>query len=88
MTRVFFIQFEQKANEVVEALPWVKNVNVTMSAQPAKPAFAGELPKGLQQISNIIAVSSCKVVLFTVLLNSSIVSNIKTKLLRWIILTI
>ncbi|KAL3535776.1 hypothetical protein ACH5RR_004237 [Cinchona calisaya] len=52
--------FEQKANEVVAALPWVRKVNVTMSAQPAKPIFAGALPKGLQTISNIIAVSSCK----------------------------
>ncbi|CAL9134820.1 unnamed protein product [Musa textilis] len=52
--------FEQRANEVVGALPWVKKVNVTMSAQPAKPVFAGELPKGLQRISNIVAVSSCK----------------------------
>lgn len=54
-------QFEQQANEVVARLPWVKKVNVTMSAQPAKPIFAGELPAGLQRISNIIAVSSCKV---------------------------
>ncbi|GFS40988.1 ATP binding protein [Actinidia rufa] len=52
--------FEQRANEVVEALPWVKKVNVTMSAQPAKPIFAGQLPPGLQTISNIVAVSSCK----------------------------
>ncbi|KAK9706064.1 hypothetical protein RND81_07G102100 [Saponaria officinalis] len=52
--------FEQKANEVVSALPWVKKVNVTMSAQQARPVFAGDLPKGLQTISNIIAVSSCK----------------------------
>ncbi|XP_074280991.1 fe-S cluster assembly factor HCF101, chloroplastic [Silene latifolia] len=52
--------FEQKANEVVSMLPWVTKVNVTMSAQPAKPVFAGDLPKGLQTISNIIAVSSCK----------------------------
>ncbi|KAF2952024.1 fe-S cluster assembly factor HCF101, chloroplastic isoform X1 [Oryza sativa Japonica Group] len=52
--------FEEKANEVVAALPWVKKVNVTMSAQPARPAYAGELPEGLQKISNIIAVSSCK----------------------------
>ncbi|XP_034700200.1 fe-S cluster assembly factor HCF101, chloroplastic isoform X1 [Vitis riparia] len=52
--------FEQKANEVVAMLPWVKNVNVTMSAQPARPVFAGQLPAGLQTISNIIAVSSCK----------------------------
>ncbi|KAK1265616.1 Cytosolic Fe-S cluster assembly factor NBP35 [Acorus gramineus] len=52
--------FEQRANEVVAMIPWVKKVNVKMSAQPAKPVFAGQLPKGLQTISNIIAVSSCK----------------------------
>ncbi|KAM1155460.1 hypothetical protein ACFX13_026944 [Malus domestica] len=52
--------FEPQANEVVNALPWVKNVSVTMSAQPAKPIYAGQLPSGLQMISNIIAVSSCK----------------------------
>ncbi|KAF5742949.1 fe-S cluster assembly factor HCF chloroplastic [Tripterygium wilfordii] len=52
--------FEQKANEVVSMLPWVKNVNVTMSAQPARPIFAGQLPPGLQTVSNIVAVSSCK----------------------------
>lgn len=54
------VQFEQKANEVVAALPWVKKVDVTMSAQPAQPVYGGELPEGLQKISNIIAVSSCK----------------------------
>ncbi|KAK4781245.1 hypothetical protein SAY87_017351 [Trapa incisa] len=52
--------FEQKANEVVAALPWVKNVQVIMSAQPAKPIFVDQLPAGLQKISSIIAVSSCK----------------------------
>ncbi|MBA0773972.1 hypothetical protein Gotri_009216 [Gossypium trilobum] len=52
--------FEQQANEVVARLPWVKKVTVTMSAQPAKPIFAGDLPAGLQRISNIVAVSSCK----------------------------
>lgn len=55
------MQFEQQANEVVAALPWVKKVSVTMSAQPARPIFAGQLPPGLQRISNIVAVSSCKV---------------------------
>ncbi|CAM8945852.1 unnamed protein product [Rhodiola kirilowii] len=52
--------FEKQANEVVAALPWVKDVKVTMSAQPAKPLFADQLPPGLQTISNIVAVSSCK----------------------------
>ncbi|XP_051114075.1 fe-S cluster assembly factor HCF101, chloroplastic isoform X2 [Andrographis paniculata] len=52
--------FEQKANEVVAALPWVEKVNVTMSAQPARPVYSGQLPQGLQTISNVVAVSSCK----------------------------
>ncbi|KAL1825499.1 hypothetical protein ACET3Z_012277 [Daucus carota] len=52
--------FEQQANEVVAALPWVKKVEVTMSAQPARPVYADQLPMGLQKISNIVAVSSCK----------------------------
>ncbi|KAL0333931.1 UNVERIFIED_CONTAM: Fe-S cluster assembly factor, chloroplastic [Sesamum angustifolium] len=52
--------FEQKAHEVVAALPWVETVKVTMSAQPARPVFSGELPAGLQTISNVVAVSSCK----------------------------
>lgn len=59
-----FLQFEQKANEVVAMLPWVENVKVTMSAQPARPMFSEQLPAGLQTISNIVAVSSCKVHLF------------------------
>ncbi|KAG6421140.1 hypothetical protein SASPL_117689 [Salvia splendens] len=52
--------FEQRANEVVAALPWVEKVEVTMSAQPARPRFGSQLPAGLQTISNIVAVSSCK----------------------------
>ncbi|CAI9766051.1 unnamed protein product [Fraxinus pennsylvanica] len=52
--------FEQQANEVVAALPWVKRVSMTMSARPARPVYAGNLPENLQTISNIIAVSSCK----------------------------
>ncbi|KAL0337435.1 UNVERIFIED_CONTAM: Fe-S cluster assembly factor, chloroplastic [Sesamum calycinum] len=39
--------FEQKAHEVVAALPWVETVKVTMSAQPARPVFAGETPAGM-----------------------------------------
>jgi hypothetical protein len=54
------LKFEKQANDAVAALPWVKKVNVTMSAQPAQPTYAGQLPEGLQKISNIIAVSSCK----------------------------
>ncbi|KAL9324550.1 hypothetical protein ACSQ67_009407 [Phaseolus vulgaris] len=38
--------FEQQANEVVAMLPWVKNVKVTMSAQPARPIYAEQLPAG------------------------------------------
>ncbi|MED6182332.1 hypothetical protein PIB30_027574 [Stylosanthes scabra] len=32
-------QFKEKVNEVVVNLPWVKNVKVTMSAQPARSLF-------------------------------------------------
>eukprot|EP01018_Ginkgo_biloba_P021141 Gb_01824 [translate_table: standard] len=56
--------FEQQANNVVAAIPWVKQVNVTMSAKPAKPVFVEDVPRGLQTVSNIIAVSSCKVCLY------------------------
>ncbi|KAH7436873.1 hypothetical protein KP509_05G039700 [Ceratopteris richardii] len=52
--------FEQQARERVKALPWVEEVFVTMSAQPAKPLVADNVPKGLEKVSNIIAVSSCK----------------------------
>ncbi|KAI5680597.1 hypothetical protein M9H77_01824 [Catharanthus roseus] len=52
--------FEQQANDEVAALPWVNRVNVTMSAQPARPIYAADLPMGLQTVSNIVAVSSCK----------------------------
>ncbi|GMH31103.1 hypothetical protein Nepgr_032946 [Nepenthes gracilis] len=40
--------FEQRTNEVVVMLPWVKGVQITMSTQPSRP------------ISNIMAVSSRK----------------------------
>ncbi|GMH08655.1 hypothetical protein Nepgr_010495 [Nepenthes gracilis] len=52
--------FEQRANEVVSMLSWIKSVKVTMSTQPARPVFAGELLRGLLTILNIVAVSSCK----------------------------
>ncbi|EPS72302.1 hypothetical protein M569_02451 [Genlisea aurea] len=52
--------FERKAREMVAELPWVDNVQVTMSAQPSRPVFDGQLPAGIQKVSNIIAVSSCK----------------------------
>lgn len=52
--------FEQQARERVTALSWVKDVSVTMSAQPAKSLVADNVPKCLQSVSNIIAVSSCK----------------------------
>lgn len=52
--------FEQQANEMVSAIPWVRQVDVTMSAQPAKPVFMEDMPSGLKAVSNIIAVSSCK----------------------------
>nr|AEQ39054.1 putative high-chlorophyll-fluorescence 101 [Wolffia arrhiza] len=42
--------FERRANEVVLEIPWVKKINVTMSAQPARPIYAEQLPKGLQSI--------------------------------------
>lgn len=52
--------FEQQARERVSALAWVKDVSITMSAQPAKPLVADNVPRCLQNVSNIIAVSSCK----------------------------
>lgn len=54
-------QFEQQAKEKVSAIPWVKGVNVKMTAQPAKPLIADDVPAGLKKVSNIVAVSSCKV---------------------------
>jgi len=59
--RAWWLQFEQQAKEKVSAIPWVKGVSVTMSAQPAAPLVAEDVPKGLKEVSNIIAVSSCKV---------------------------
>ncbi|CAI6012553.1 unnamed protein product [Closterium sp. NIES-65] len=52
--------FEAQAREYVGSLPWVKTVALTMTAQPPKPLVAEEVPRGLQRVANIIAVSSCK----------------------------
>lgn len=52
--------FESQAKEFVGSLPWVTSVAVTMTAQPPRPLLADEVPRGLQKVANIIAVSSCK----------------------------
>ena len=54
-------QFRSTCEELIERLPWVTSVAVTMTAQvlaAGKSAF--ETPTGLSQVANIIAVSSCK----------------------------
>ncbi|CAM6113373.1 unnamed protein product [Calypogeia fissa] len=53
-------EFLQQSKDRVGSIPWVQNVVVTLSAQPAKPLLPDSVSKGLQQVSSIIAVSSCK----------------------------
>eukprot|EP00241_Pyramimonas_parkeae_P002257 CAMPEP_0114245208 /NCGR_PEP_ID=MMETSP0058-20121206/11762_1 /TAXON_ID=36894 /ORGANISM="Pyramimonas parkeae, CCMP726" /LENGTH=532 /DNA_ID=CAMNT_0001358223 /DNA_START=344 /DNA_END=1942 /DNA_ORIENTATION=+ len=53
-------QFEQEAREKVGSLPWVKEVKLTMTAQPVKPIGASDMPGGLSRVRHVIAVSSCK----------------------------
>lgn len=45
----------------MSAIAWVKGVAVKMTAQPAKPLIADDVPAGLKKVSNVVAVSSCKV---------------------------
>eukprot|EP00271_Cylindrocystis_brebissonii_P007210 TRINITY_DN20476_c0_g1_i1.p1 TRINITY_DN20476_c0_g1~~TRINITY_DN20476_c0_g1_i1.p1 ORF type:complete len:599 (+),score=109.66 TRINITY_DN20476_c0_g1_i1:287-2083(+) len=53
-------EFERQAQANVSSLPWVKEVRITMSAQPPKPLLPANTPPGLAKVANIIAVSSCK----------------------------
>ena len=52
-------EFERQAKAFVMELEWVRKVNVTMTAQPARNN-APETVEGLRRVSHIIAVSSCK----------------------------
>ena len=52
--------FKSKAEEVVSAIEGVENVNVTMTAQPAKNPLMNQDKKNLENVTTIIAVSSCK----------------------------
>lgn len=46
---------------VTQELPWVAQVEVRLSSQPAKPLLADDgRPGGLAGVRHIIAVSSCK----------------------------
>ena len=51
--------FQTECRDLVEALPWVGRAEVTMTAQPMRPA-SDTVPTGLSKVANIVAVSSCK----------------------------
>lgn len=51
--------FQKQCEQAVQALGWVKNVSVEMSAQK-RPERAPETGAGLSGVARIIAVSSCK----------------------------
>eukprot|EP00240_Pyramimonas_obovata_P012714 CAMPEP_0118923686 /NCGR_PEP_ID=MMETSP1169-20130426/2116_1 /TAXON_ID=36882 /ORGANISM="Pyramimonas obovata, Strain CCMP722" /LENGTH=261 /DNA_ID=CAMNT_0006864703 /DNA_START=98 /DNA_END=880 /DNA_ORIENTATION=+ len=53
-------EFERQAREYVAQLDWVKEVDLTMTAQPVKPLIADDMPAGLKGVRHVIAVSSCK----------------------------
>eukprot|EP00793_Prasinoderma_coloniale_P001195 PRCOL_00006186-RA len=52
-------RFQEDAENVTLALPWVESVDVALSAAPPKPLIP-QMPEGLQKVSSIIAVYSCK----------------------------
>lgn len=46
---------------MLQELPWVSSVDVSITSQPAKPITADDgRPGGLRDVRHIIAVSSCK----------------------------
>lgn len=55
-------QFKQQCEQAVRALPWVTNVEVTMSARPREAGTNPLLARapGLEKVRFIVAVSSCK----------------------------
>jgi Mrp family chromosome partitioning ATPase/DUF971 family protein len=52
--------FKSKAEELVGAIDGVGKVNVIMTAQPAKNPLMNQDKKNLENVTTIIAVSSCK----------------------------
>ncbi len=52
-------KFKTDCEKVVSSLSWVQTVNVNMSAAPRKSPLEVQSP-GLQSVSNLLAVSSCK----------------------------
>ncbi|KAK9835351.1 hypothetical protein WJX81_004228 [Elliptochloris bilobata] len=54
-------EFERKARDYVNALPWVSQVDLAMTAQSARPLGADDgRAGGLAEVQHVIAVSSCK----------------------------